>query len=308
MQQTLFGQVIATFGRHLLVRDRRRQRAQGAPLRPRADGGVRRRGALPRRRAPRGAARAGGAAAPHGAVALQPARRGRAGGRQSDPPAGGARAAAGAGPVRGRPLPGGRRLRRHRRHAHRQQERPRAWRPRLPPSSTAYAAAGYGWHAVLGRVRRRARRAARGCCAGNGRGAGRTVGRRQVLAGAAAAARRAASRSARWCARRKAGTRPRRRGASSCRDGARAHRLARGARLRAGGRALDARTLGFIEVERLAPGCRFTDCRHMREPGCAVRAAAESGALARAPLRELPAPAAAARRADRRARAEARRR
>jgi ribosome biogenesis GTPase / thiamine phosphate phosphatase len=43
--------------------------------------------------------------------------------------------------------------------------------------------------------------------------------------------------------------------------------------------ALDERTLGFIEVERLAPGCRFTDCRHMREPGCAVRAAAEGGAL-----------------------------
>jgi ribosome biogenesis GTPase len=43
--------------------------------------------------------------------------------------------------------------------------------------------------------------------------------------------------------------------------------------------ALDERTLGFIEVERLAPGCRFSDCRHMREPGCAVRAAAEGGAL-----------------------------
>ncbi|HYM29539.1 MAG TPA: ribosome small subunit-dependent GTPase A [Steroidobacteraceae bacterium] len=42
--------------------------------------------------------------------------------------------------------------------------------------------------------------------------------------------------------------------------------------------ALDERTLGFTEVERLAPGCRFSDCRHMREPGCAVRAAAESGA------------------------------
>jgi ribosome biogenesis GTPase len=41
--------------------------------------------------------------------------------------------------------------------------------------------------------------------------------------------------------------------------------------------ALDARTLGFTEVERLAPGCRFNDCSHMREPGCAVRTAAESG-------------------------------
>lgn len=42
---------------------------------------------------------------------------------------------------------------------------------------------------------------------------------------------------------------------------------------------LDERSLGFAEIERLAPGCRFADCRHMREPGCAVRAAAESGAL-----------------------------
>jgi ribosome biogenesis GTPase len=41
--------------------------------------------------------------------------------------------------------------------------------------------------------------------------------------------------------------------------------------------ALDERTLGFPEVARLAPGCRFGDCRHLREPGCAVRAAAEDG-------------------------------
>ena len=41
--------------------------------------------------------------------------------------------------------------------------------------------------------------------------------------------------------------------------------------------ALDERTLGFPEVARLATGCRFKDCRHMREPGCAVRAAAEDG-------------------------------
>ena len=40
---------------------------------------------------------------------------------------------------------------------------------------------------------------------------------------------------------------------------------------------LDERTLGFPEVARLAPGCRFSDCRHLREPGCAVRAAAEDG-------------------------------
>lgn len=43
--------------------------------------------------------------------------------------------------------------------------------------------------------------------------------------------------------------------------------------------ALDERTLGFPDIGRLAPACRFGDCRHLREPGCAVRAAAESGAL-----------------------------
>jgi len=42
---------------------------------------------------------------------------------------------------------------------------------------------------------------------------------------------------------------------------------------------LDARTLGFTEVERLAPGCRFLDCQHMREPGCAVQKAVESGEM-----------------------------
>jgi len=42
---------------------------------------------------------------------------------------------------------------------------------------------------------------------------------------------------------------------------------------------LDAATLGFVEVARLAGGCRFADCRHLAEPGCAVRAASESGAM-----------------------------
>lgn len=42
---------------------------------------------------------------------------------------------------------------------------------------------------------------------------------------------------------------------------------------------LDPRTLGFTEVARLAPQCRFQDCQHLREPHCAVRAAAEAGTL-----------------------------
>jgi ribosome biogenesis GTPase len=42
---------------------------------------------------------------------------------------------------------------------------------------------------------------------------------------------------------------------------------------------LDPRNLGFVEVARLAPGCRFLDCRHMREPQCAVRQAVESGQM-----------------------------
>jgi ribosome biogenesis GTPase len=34
--------------------------------------------------------------------------------------------------------------------------------------------------------------------------------------------------------------------------------------------------LGFLEIEALAPSCRFSDCRHLREPDCAVRAAVGS--------------------------------
>lgn len=41
--------------------------------------------------------------------------------------------------------------------------------------------------------------------------------------------------------------------------------------------SLEPRSLGFVEVERLAPQCRFQDCRHMREPDCAVQAAAAAG-------------------------------
>lgn len=42
---------------------------------------------------------------------------------------------------------------------------------------------------------------------------------------------------------------------------------------------LEPRSLGFVEVARLAPECRFLDCQHLREPDCAVRAAAESGRM-----------------------------
>lgn len=42
---------------------------------------------------------------------------------------------------------------------------------------------------------------------------------------------------------------------------------------------LDAQTLGFPEVDRLASACRFQDCKHMQEPACAVIAAVEAGQL-----------------------------
>ena len=35
----------------------------------------------------------------------------------------------------------------------------------------------------------------------------------------------------------------------------------------------------FADVEELAGDCRFSDCSHTREPGCAVLAAVESGEL-----------------------------
>ena len=37
----------------------------------------------------------------------------------------------------------------------------------------------------------------------------------------------------------------------------------------------------FDDIAELALACRFTDCRHETEPGCAVRAALESGELSR---------------------------
>jgi ribosome biogenesis GTPase len=38
-------------------------------------------------------------------------------------------------------------------------------------------------------------------------------------------------------------------------------------------------TRAFPDIEDLAEECRFTDCRHTREPGCAVRSALEEGSL-----------------------------
>lgn len=42
---------------------------------------------------------------------------------------------------------------------------------------------------------------------------------------------------------------------------------------------LDEKTVGFPEIARLAPDCRFLDCRHLQEPGCAVTAAVDAGTL-----------------------------
>lgn len=43
----------------------------------------------------------------------------------------------------------------------------------------------------------------------------------------------------------------------------------------------DALSTAFDDVETLAYDCRFTDCRHDGEPGCAVRAAIDAGRLPR---------------------------
>jgi ribosome biogenesis GTPase len=37
---------------------------------------------------------------------------------------------------------------------------------------------------------------------------------------------------------------------------------------------------GFVEIHARSVSCRFNDCRHMEEPGCAVRAAVDSGDIA----------------------------
>ncbi len=38
--------------------------------------------------------------------------------------------------------------------------------------------------------------------------------------------------------------------------------------------------LGYREIAAAAQSCRFANCRHLREPGCAVKDAVESGAIA----------------------------
>ncbi len=38
---------------------------------------------------------------------------------------------------------------------------------------------------------------------------------------------------------------------------------------------------GFVDVRAQAQGCRFTDCQHVEEPGCAVKAAVAAGTLGR---------------------------
>ena len=65
----------------------------------------------------------------------------------------------------------------------------------------------------------------------------------------------------------------------------------------------------FPDIEKCAEGCRFRDCRHETEPGCAVLAAVEAGTLDPARLgsfRKLQAEAAyEQRKSDPRARAAA---
>ncbi|MFN2463020.1 MAG: ribosome small subunit-dependent GTPase A [Candidatus Dormibacteria bacterium] len=67
----------------------------------------------------------------------------------------------------------------------------------------------------------------------------------------------------------------------------------------------------FADIEALALGCRFSNCRHQAEPGCAVQAAVTGGTLSAARLesrqRMEAEVAATARRVDARRRADARR-
>jgi ribosome biogenesis GTPase len=37
---------------------------------------------------------------------------------------------------------------------------------------------------------------------------------------------------------------------------------------------------GFVEIHARSGECRFNDCRHLEEPGCAVRAQVQAGTIA----------------------------
>jgi ribosome biogenesis GTPase len=37
--------------------------------------------------------------------------------------------------------------------------------------------------------------------------------------------------------------------------------------------------LGFREIHKASERCRFANCRHMQEPGCAVKSGVESGSI-----------------------------
>jgi ribosome biogenesis GTPase len=39
-------------------------------------------------------------------------------------------------------------------------------------------------------------------------------------------------------------------------------------------------TVGFRELSKLTDQCRFSNCRHIAEPGCAIRCAVEQGSIA----------------------------
>jgi len=74
--------------------------------------------------------------------------------------------------------------------------------------------------------------------------------------------------------------------------------------------AEDGLSRAFSEVEQLASACRFADCRHTGEPGCAIAASVEAGDITQARVdswrklqREM---AFQARRGDARLRAEER--
>ena len=133
---------------------------------------------------------------------------------------------------------------------------------------------------LLGAHRRRASDALRARPARQHRDAGRPVRRRQVLAAArAGAGKRAPSR--RTDAQTRGGRHTTTARTVRAAGRRRAARFARGARLRAGARACSSRARSdSSRSARWAPQCRFADCRHLREPGCAVRAAVDSGTMA----------------------------